>query len=75
MNRSDSEQNFIALLKSHNLEQKWIKIIINQIHDLAIVGENIQHITGFEHLPIQVQSAIRQHYDYLHEQYTRGISN
>jgi hypothetical protein len=75
MNRSHSDHNFVALLKSHNLDHEWIKIIINQIHDLTIVGESIQHITGFERLPAEIQSAIGQHYDYLHEQYTRGISN
>lgn len=75
MTKSQSNHNFIELLKSHNIDQKLIKIIVNQIQDLAIVGEDVKHITGFDDLPIEVQSAICQQYDYLHEQYTRDITN
>ncbi len=73
MTSSHFEQNFIELLKSHNLKHKWIKIIANQIHDLAILGADVRYITGFDNLSPEIQSAIREHYNYLHKQYTDGL--
>ena len=75
MNKSHFEHNFIELLNSHNLDQKLIQIISNQIHDLAILGEDVKHITGFDSLPIAVKSAIRQQYNHSHEQYTHCLAS